>query len=180
MRASLIDSEVQHFAITVRKAILETDCPTSQNTRVCAVPFFAGCRPLGAPRTAPAGRRQTRKGRAKAEYPAALAPHGKSGARSERGRLVAVAERLGWNLQKWRSRRGELAVTREKNSAPMPVFRDAAHTAQMPRCRGRAGGCEGTVSCKGLGNAPLRRCLRQDSRLRYLRASGPNLRRNCP
>ena len=31
---------------------------------VCAVPFFAGCRPLGAPRIASAARRQIRKGRA--------------------------------------------------------------------------------------------------------------------
>ena len=30
----------------------------------CAVPFFAGCRPLGAPRIASAARRQIRKGRA--------------------------------------------------------------------------------------------------------------------
>ena len=31
---------------------------------VCAAPFFAGCRPLGAPRIASAARRQIRKGRA--------------------------------------------------------------------------------------------------------------------
>ena len=69
---------------------------------VRAVPFFVGCRPLGAPAARRQAPRQADEHGTKTEYPIALTRRGELGARRER----SFAERLGVESMAFSARKG--------------------------------------------------------------------------